>query len=260
MPTDQLPVRPKIRFIFRGFLITRIRDGAAGAEIGALAISQCHQPKITIIEITPEGAENPVDHAFDLDSDFSLSVENVAQSGIQVFQADTEPFNRLDDENDPRDFRWVIDLEELLRKPLQVDETKLGPIVTMDNGLFYTFGRSPGEVKIKRPGARLRRFGRYGLDIGANIYFDQPDSRAVFKNGDEEILSVDATQGSRFEIVFDCNCHTDTQESDFPLVYEVVGAGLTEEEKVDFEGDPIRTGGSANPEVYCAGGNVPGGG
>lgn len=261
MPKHELPLRPKIRIIFRGFVITRIQEGTEWAELSSLRNSKCHQPQISIIEITADGAEIPVDQNKFIplaDQGLSLTVDGTAESGIRIFQKDTDPFNRLDDENDSRDFRWFIDLKELHGdKKLEVDTSKLKPMIKLNNALFHTFAISPGEVRIKRHQKPSRRFGKFGLELAAHVYLDKAGSKAVLKNGDAEILAVDTEQGSRYEIVFDCNCHTDIQESDFPLVYDVIGGSLAEEEKLDLEGDPLHTGPSCSPEVYCVCGNIP---
>jgi len=253
MSTPALPLDPKITIIFQGFVFTRIRHGAAEATLGALKSSQCHQPKITINKKAADGAETPLvlPNQIVPDDNFSLLVENTTSSGIRIFQMDDEPFNRLDDENDRNDFRWFLDLEALQGAPVVRDETKLFPIFTLNNGLFHTFTRSPGEVRLKRKGRETtKRFGRFGLEVGANIYFDQPNSRAVFKKGNQEILTVEAASEFTFVINVDCNCHQNEDISDFPLVYEVA-KDVPEGERLDFIGDPKRTGFDRNPEVFC---------
>src|SRR2546428_548152 len=136
MPTNSLPLTPTIRVIFRGFVITRIADGAASAELAALRTSPCHKPKVKITEITPAG--EPIERTdltdpeqgFDPMQGFELSVDNTSDEtkGIRVFQRDTEPFNRLDEENDNRDFRWFVNLPALFGKQLTVDDTQLHPV------------------------------------------------------------------------------------------------------------------------------------
>lgn len=252
MSTNTLPVDPKITIIFQGFLVTRIHHGAAEATLGAIRSSLCHQPRIRIKERAPDGAETPILDPNDLipDNNFSLMVENTGLPGIQVYQLDDEPFNRLDDENDRNDFRWLLDIEALQGRPVTRNETKLFPVFTLNNGLFHTFTRSPGEVRIKRKGRAAKRFGRFALEAAANIYFDQPTTRAVFKKGDKALLTVEPGNQSTFVIVVNCNCNQDEDISDFPMVYEVV-TGVNEQEKLDFVGDPERRGSNRNPEVFC---------
>lgn len=274
MPVFNLPFAPKIRISFNGVVITRIQDGAPSAEIGALRDSDCHQPKIQIREITannrlksrqdilknniPGYLNDDLSFAdnFSLTKNFTLWVENPTDSGlVQVFHKNTHSFNRLDEENDARDFRWFIDLEEFFGKTIGLDTDKLAPRFIMNNGIFYTKTISPGEVKINRPGDTPQRFGRYGLEIGANIYFN-PNSSAVLKYGDTELLPLAATDSSRFEIDFSCDCHVDLDESDFPLLFGAINQGLTDDDRaITLEGDPLRTGPEHTPETYCGGGN-----
>ncbi|MEK6406883.1 MAG: hypothetical protein AABN34_07965 [Acidobacteriota bacterium] len=264
MPTDELRPTPTIRVIFIGFVVTNIRDGADSATLGALRDSPCHQPRVRITKITPEAGPNPFlpDPEIQPGEDFSISVENNPGQGIRVFQTNTDAFNRLDDENDRRDFRSFVDLEELFGKSLTVDDSTLNPRFTMNDGVFYTKTVSPGEMRIKRrKNAPSSRFGRFALHLGANIYLDGPGSKATFTNGTDAVFTVekaqDPAQQIRYVIEFDCDCLMDADESDFPLIYDVVGAGLSDEEKeLSLEGDPQRTGPNLTPEVYCIAGNV----
>jgi hypothetical protein len=261
---DQLPFAPKIRIGFNGFVIARIRDGADAASVAAHRESPCHQPAVRIREITPDGQllpalEDKLPKPPNLTGDFSLSVENPFMPKIQTYQKDPYPFNRLDDENDSKDFRWVIDFEDFFGKQVSLDLTKLGPTFTLDNGIFYTNTPSKGEVKIKRGNTDARRFGRYGLEIGANIYFDpngnDASRKAVFKYAGTEVFSVTEAQKTRYEIDFDCDCRIDLQESDFPLIFDVVKGLTADDQKITLVGDTVRAGGAHTPEVYCGGGN-----
>jgi len=260
MPVFDLPFSPTIRIIFKGFTIMRVRDGAASAEIGALANSPCHQPRITVTKITPEGRPVPFDMALPevLTENFSLSVENALHPGIQVFQKNPEQFNRLDEaQNDSRDFRWILNLEEFFKKPVAIDANKLKPKFSIDSGIFYTSAKSQGEVKVQRQGSDFSsRFGRYGLDIGVNVYFDPKGNdatrKAVFKYGNTEIFTVTEAEKNRYQIEYNCDCEIDRDESDFPLIFDVIGASLNDaDKKLTLVGDALRPGFSHTPETYC---------
>jgi hypothetical protein len=259
MFTSTLPLGAKVKIIFKGFLITDIRHGSAEASIGAIRTSDCHQPRIGIKEIAADGRESLVNlDPADLkpDANFSFLVENASLAGVEVFQKDDEPFNRLDDENDRQDFRWFLSLEEIHGKPLVRDTNQLFPVFTINSGIFYTDVISPGEVRLIRKGGRpAKRFGQFALDIAANVYLDQPNSRLLFNKEARTLLEIDAPNPSTFVIVVDCNCDRDLDESDFPLVYDVIGGSVADPDRLDFTGDPKRTGFNRNPEVYCAGGN-----
>src|SRR5689334_23624705 len=111
---------PKIKVIFRGFVISRIKHNVR-AMVGALDAAHlppipdalCHQPIIQIYKTNSQGVttlhEGFVPH---LDQDFTLDVRDNPR--IEVFQKDDGHFNRLDEvENDKKDFRWVVDFNEI---------------------------------------------------------------------------------------------------------------------------------------------------
>jgi hypothetical protein len=265
MITTPLPFNPTIRITFKGFVITRISDGAPSAAIGALADSPCHQPRLEVTQISPDGRPRPVDIGLpeSLAEDFSLYVENV-EPGVQIYQRDIRPFNRLDDQNDSRDFRWLIDLAEFFNKQITINPNKLKPNFIINSGVFYNNALSPGEVNLKLNPADVApaRFGRYGLEIGFNVYLtppvgNNPASKAVLKYGDMELFPpVTAADKIRYEIVVNCDCEIDRDESDFPLIFEVIGDSLSPSDKeITLEGHPVRTGSSHTPEVYCGPGN-----
>lgn len=279
------PDRPKIKVIFKGFLITRIRHGES-ALIGALANSVCHRPIVHVYRIQ----ENE-DHEYvsteitgmdiHVNQPFSLVVDPVS-TGIEVFQMDDEDFNRLDDvENDKKDFRWFVDLNELHEIPIRITMDKLQPQFTLNQGLFHVSDLSDGEVRIERDGHPSKRFGRFGMEITARVDFDPTTTGAVLNNGSTRLLPRPDDLGYEhsYEVVFDCHCRTlHENESDFFLVYDKMvitdehGCLIPNESRVQLEApdtraftktefDTLRTrgqtprGARCTPEVYCTGGN-----
>jgi hypothetical protein len=263
----QLPFHPTIRLIFKGFIITHITDGAVTAKMESLRNSLCHKPTISITEITPDDEEHDLEgfKEFSPEKPFSLDIEGAKYQGIQTLQKDNDPFNRLDDENDALDFRWFIDLNELHDKPLVIDTEKVDPIITIDNGLFYSTQLSTREARLKRHDAAgrdlpLKRLGKFAAEIAGHIYLNDQGSKVVFKYGDDE---VPLKPESRYIMVFDCICHVDPEESDFPLVYEAIGVQgahgiepLSQVDRVELISDPPSVTTTPGTETYCLGGNV----
>ena len=255
MPTSDLPPIATITVIFKGLLVTCIQEGEQLAEIGILGTSACHLPKLGITKTTADGHDHAIRllSPLNLDEPISLKVDNTSLPGIRTFQAD--PFKRTDPHSNESDFRWFIDLDEIHQPPLDTTD-KMKSIMKMNEGLFYTYFRSPGGLKLKRAGGQPEDFGFFALQIAANIYLDKDDSIATLSIGGKEFLTTKKADNERYTIVLDCECITPSNASDFPLIYEMVASDLPANEKVDFEGDPQLTGPGLTPEVYCSGVNL----
>lgn len=219
------PHRPRIKIVFKGFLMTHIRHGEELALVGALADSPCHRPIVHVYKIDRDHVTTEIAGLdIDVEMDFCMTV-NPVSTGIQVFQKDDEEFNRLDDyENDKRDFRWFVDLDRLHEIPVLLNLNKLHPKFWLNQALFHVSDMSDEAVRIKRHGVGRprKRFGRFGLEITARVDFDPIASGAVLKNGETTILprDDDPHYDYRYEIVFDCTCRPSSEEtSDYYLVY-----------------------------------------
>lgn len=264
MPITDLP-RPKITVFFTGFVISRVNDGNAIAEVAALNTSLCHQPKVTVKKITLDGQMVGLEHlSFDIGKDFDLKVENTTRTKIEEFPFDPavrQAFNRSAGTGDENDFRWHIDLDTDLFKGenLVVAHEKLSPIFRINNAVFYTAIPTKGPMAIKRAGTlALEPFGLVAEAIAANVYFDQANSKAVLRNGISEILTIDSSDpGTSYLVDFNCECHREIQVSDFPLVFEVIGSTLPESKRIDFHGDTVVNGSFVECcRVPCFGGNL----
>src|SRR4030095_13228679 len=142
MSKTELPPKPYIRLIFRGFVISRITDGGASAIMDALRDSPCHEPTVKILEITEDGSERRVD-GIDPKKPFSINVDGPKFPRIQVMQKDNSPFDRRSNGNDKNDFRWHIDLGQLHGRKVKVNSANVSPMVTVDSALFYTSDTAP---------------------------------------------------------------------------------------------------------------------
>jgi hypothetical protein len=264
MPITDL-TRPKITVFFTGFVLSRVKAGNAIAEVAALNTSPCHQPKVSAKKITSDGQTVALeDLSFDIGKDFDLKVENTTRTKIEEFPLDSKErkkFNRSAGTGDKDDFRWHIDLDTDLFKGenLVVAHEKLSPVFRINNALFYTAVRTKVPMSIKRPDiSALQPFGLVAEGVAANVYFDQPNSKAVLRNGISEVLTIDSSEpGVSYVIDFHCGCHREIQVSDFPLVYDLIGRMLPENKKIDFHGDTVVTGSFVECcRAPCFGGNL----
>lgn len=263
--TNDLPRNPEVKVIFKGFVVTRVNHNATSALIGAHPESDCHRPMVEVFTISPAGqATKLIDLA--INEDFSLVVENPSELRIEKFQKDDNAFNRLDPENDPQDFRWFVDLNQIHGReqgnPVTVLEEQLQPKLRMDKGVFHAHKLSDDVVRIKKKiETTSRLLGRYATEVAARIDLSAAEI-AIFKKGADEIFRTTAS-GQRYEIVFDCACRSDDPEaSDFDLVYDLI-SGVELSDQLDIlpdikliqqaDGRTLRI--RRNPEVYCTGGN-----
>lgn len=263
MSMTEVPLKPYIRLIFRGFVISRITDGSATAIMDALRDSPCHEPTVKILEITEDGRELRVDDV-DPKKPFSIQVVGAKFPRIQVMQKDNHPFDRRSNGNDKNDFRWQINLGELHGRAVKVNPAQVSPIVTVDNGLFYTSDTAPLDILLRRRDASgsslpLERLGKVGNEFSGNIYLKDKDSKVIFKNGESEI---GLKPKSTYIMAFDCHCDVEPLQSDFPFVYRAIGVEdhgaivpLPEVERVDLEIEPPITGPTPG-RTYCLGANV----
>jgi hypothetical protein len=246
---------PTIKLTFLGLVITRVKDGAAKAEVGVLRGVETHQ--LRTITSTKNG--NPFSFAgpLNLSENFSLDVQNSSLTNIKVFT--TPEFNRLNDAGDPLDFRWWIDMEKDLFTgggPVAINFDALGPIIDITCAEFYTEARSENRLQLKRAGGATEPFGKIAIAIGANIYLDQPGSRAVLMNGDREILNVSIDDGDTYVIEFDCECERgpDDKESDFPLVFRAFPSILPADQ-IDLVSEEDESGPIVGGDARCGGSN-----
>lgn len=266
MSVTALDPNPTIEIIIKGLTITHIQDGELSAQVGAILDTGCHDPKIKVIRITPEGESVVAKTSdFNLAEDIFLDVENTSMSTIQTLEKDE--FNRADGSDANDDFRLVVDLERDIfpKANFSMDKSQIQPVFHIQGAVFYTKARTPTPMNIVNlKGEKIADLGGFAAEeIGAQIKLDQANSKAVLRSGDRVIRAIDAddvANGVTHIIVFDCDCPADEatttgDASDFRLVYKAIGANLPEDQRVDLKGDPT-SGGGVSPEVFCLGGNT----
>jgi hypothetical protein len=273
MPVNTLDPDPTIEIIFRGVIITHIIDGRRGAQLGAVKDAPCHEPKIRVIERSPDGTQEEIADTskFNLEEDIFLDVENTRLTRVWTFQrkeTKDSRFDRFNEREDKNDFRLHIDLERDIYKGKQpaVDKSMLGPVFSVQSAIFLTRQRTDKKLAIQRRDGTLTPLGFAAQEIAAQVSLTQLHSKAILRNGSNVLLTVDAcnvVRGSRYVIEFDCEC-ADTApvvsgaaagKTDFSLVHNAVGKNLTEDERVDIVGEAT-DGGPVDPQVFCMGGNT----
>lgn len=240
MPIAELrPDKPKIKVIFTGFFLSRVKEGNPFAEIGASADGEmCHRPRLKVYKSGDDG--NPhrlLGLPIDIDQNFQLKVENTSQENIGVFTKGN--FKRAPD-HDENDFRWFPNLVELFGGEFPIKEGALKPIFRINSAVFYAEEVTERPMQIKLANGSLEPFGKVAEHIAANVYFDQPESRAVLRNGTDDLLIIDQSEPTRtYIIVFACDCQQAPTVSDFPDVFKVLDVPLDKRLVVDFVGEPV---------------------
>lgn len=260
MPIAQDREIPKINIVFTGFVLSRIKEGSDVAEVGALNDGDaCHRPKISVFRNTPDGRPPRLQNiSFDIDQNIELKVENTGQTKIKEYRK--PGFTRDSETNDENDFGWVLNLNDLFGGQFPLAVGLLKPVFRINNAEFYTDLPTKHPMRIKFPDLEPQPFGRIAENFAANVYFDTPDSRAVLRNGNNELLTIkNNEQGITYTIVFGCHCQQELAISDFPGVYKLL-PGVPKEKRVDFVGatpDGFLIEGAAGGEVPCMAGNLP---
>lgn len=135
----------------------------------------------------------------------TIDLEPESEAGVKRF-VPTEEFARDDDDADPQDFRWLVDLsgEEFHNANVVINGNDTQPAITIMDGIFYTAQRTdPDVVEIKRRGGATGRsvakdevvLNRIASMMGVNIYLPD-DGSAKFKlswmqNGEEKEIVLD---------------------------------------------------------------------
>jgi hypothetical protein len=263
MPVDiDFPNRT-IKVIFKGLIIAAIKEGSPSAEIGALVDSPCHLARLEIVKKIADGPEKTI-YRSDPQLVISLEVENVSEPKIGFYRKDG--FDRSKEgigDNDKDDFGYLVDIERDLHtdRPYNPKPGSIRPIFWINNGIFYTDAITQRRMKIKRGQAAPITFGRIANAIAANIYLDQPSSKAVLAVDGTEVLTInadDVAANRTYTITFDCECHNNIGVSDFNRIYGVIEPAIDTGVQVTFEDEQqeemLRTG--SNPDVACVGGRL----
>jgi len=257
MPIDRSD--EKVQILFMGFFISHINAGAPFADIGALANSPCHSPRVKIFKSSKGQLHELQRASFDVGQDIEIKVENTTRTTIDEFR--TQGFDRKNANSDPNDFGWVVDLNSEIfgGVAFPLINGTLKPIIRVNSAVFYTVLTTDNPLRIKRPNQAAQDFGKIAEHFAAKIAFDKPDTRVVVRNGINEVLTIDQSEpDARYLITIDCHCQQDVAVSDFPEVFKVF-ADVPATATADFQPTPVAgaLGGISNGgDVPCGGGNL----
>lgn len=178
---------PDVQMFFHGLLMLLPDIGGSQCQIGVHRLSVQHKLSV---EVRVKGTEQPdpplLRLAGSLDSQgLSIAIDPPTGNGISKFVGGQGEFDRLDETNAERDFRWSIDLQKLdpLQPRITIEQSGISPGIVIKDGLFYTARRTNPDnvaVQLTNPGNPVTPLNRVARIIGANIYLDAGE-RVILK-------------------------------------------------------------------------------
>lgn len=184
---ENFPPDPTVRILFHG-LLSFFFNGDRRCQVGIHNTTQglahphrhpheFHVSVWTIVNRCPPAPMSiPIVNSRLIEK-VDISVTNPLEfDGVYVFEKNpASAFDRLDQQgtNDPRDWRWVLDVESDLFYPTGVNEISqtLKPSVFINNGLFYTFHKTASTYLLHPDdNSGDRRIGTYAEIVACNIY------------------------------------------------------------------------------------------
>lgn len=165
------------------------------------------------------------------DGDITIEVVNPVRSGMHRFEGNS--FNRqLPDNNDERDFRWIIDAEGAEMHGIDLDEGN-GPLLrrlSVNSGTIYTKGLRDEEfvrVRIDEPGEPCTFYGKFAKVVGIALECRDGQGSGIrirTEGAGGEDIFLPKSPGARYEIKFKNlrGPHHPHQGSDFLLYYDVM--------------------------------------
>jgi len=275
MPLDN---NATVSFCFTGLGLICINKNNGKLQVGLLDCPD-HRHELVVdiqaISQTPEHelVSELVSHQLGFDRNLSIEVVNPAQPGITKYQNGNNQFNRRDNQTDPRDYRWIVDLEgpafrnqPIAFPPLIKDPISIKPVITISDGILYTQQRTsshffalPTEEAANSQAFNQNSPGYLGpvaFKIGFDVVCeDKPESGILFKNDSDGGTLLELRKGPvgkkyMITVMNECDFQGDVSgASDFTLYYKAVSypdQGVFDLKRVALA-DPA--GGGNNPAV-----------
>jgi hypothetical protein len=228
-----------------------LRDAPAG-----------HDFLIEIVKKNPAGGGQVIKTltGADIKSDLAILVSNTSQTGITRRKMDAK-IDRLErpDETTEDSFLWVVDFErDIYQEPIGAKKSEFTSLLTINAGELLTRFVSTNQLLIKKGlNGEFKTFGHVATQTGIDIVLDQPDSRAVFMNGDKTVMTFD--KDSSFEINITRVCDRQPGGNDADAYYTAIGDLVPVDEKIFFSSTPLPVSASivpTTPDACCLPGSM----
>jgi hypothetical protein len=253
-------LEPTIKITFLGILVLLFNEEERRCDVGFLHDPpEGHDLTIDIKRSDSAGTSSvaPRITAANIKSRLRLDVENVSLSGAHLF---TQPgFDRGQARGDENDFQWAIDFNTDLYKgapAVNLDDFKA--VMSINSGKFFTDRLSEDELRLQQGDGEPTVVGRVATIIGANIFLDRHNSKAVFVNGEEKVFEFTPEPGVTYQIDISQSPPLDTTEEPTSAdsnAYHAVVRPPEGREQIQFllpEGGPLPLPVSAHAVCFTA--------
>jgi hypothetical protein len=227
------PVEPTVRIIFHG-LLSFFFDGNRKCQVGIPNITQGlgqphrhpHEFQVNVWTIAnnqcpPVPLSLPIGNP-KLIEKVDITVTNPQQlDGVYVYEKNpASAFDRLDPQgtNDPKDWRWVLDVESDLMYPTGVSESPetLKPSVFINNGLFYTYYKTKSTFLLHpSDSSGDKRIGTYAEILACNIYLATGSNVTISIPPLPIPITLVGIPGFKYQIDITNNCKKNGQRCRF---------------------------------------------
>jgi hypothetical protein len=214
-----------------------------------MAILQCPDHEllidayeITIDEVTGEHKRSRLigPNPLDMERNIRIEVKNSKHQKIDRYINEQFEFDHERDLGDPKDFRWMVDLEGKMfggrklgrRHPISgADPKRLAPIITISDGVIYTRQRSTEKfaiISLEDDPGQSQLLGRIGFVVGLDISFKDRDGGEVLVSNENSRNSLPPLRnepGKRYQIIIEnlCELAGEPREgSDFRFFFDAV--------------------------------------
>lgn len=218
---------------FSGLALLSINEQQQNrCEFSLLRCDSSHRPNLDIQEVYLDASGAPISsqlvpHSLSLEGLISIEANLSTAQGVSLYKPTAE-FNRLADQGDEEDFRWIPNIEgqEFHNTDLQIKPAaEIDPILVVSDGSLYTLRKT--DEKFARmsvgPNPSLVPLGKIGYKIGIDITCHNNGS-IVISNGSETV-SLPKILNVRYMITVENHCTVPDDSfvgTDFQLFYDVL--------------------------------------
>jgi hypothetical protein len=207
---------PDVQVFFHGLLML-IPKADGTCQVGVHRLTIDHQLSVGV---RVRGAEAPDPPLLRLSGPLDSTGLNIrvfppTQAGVKKFEKDQNAFDRsaplIDGNNpngnDPRDFRWCVDLQNQQALPaFDIDPPGISPSVTISDGLFHAARLTdPSIVRVQliRANGTKEDLSRVARIIGANIYLEANQKVVLewFADGKKQTLDLPKIADDRTAVI-----------------------------------------------------------
>ncbi|HVQ35886.1 MAG TPA: hypothetical protein VMS31_00030 [Pyrinomonadaceae bacterium] len=209
--TQTLPQRnPDVQMFFHGLLMLCPNADGSMCEIGVHRLSVEHRLSISVREKSSEAPDPPLLRLSGTLDSTGLTIEVIPTSdGVSQFVPTSDLFDRFSENNDPKDFRWAIDLDQLdpASGPIKLIQSAIQPSIKVMDGLFHTARLTNPEtieVELTEVGHQPINLNSVAQLVGANIYLEEGQRVKLtwFGEGRTRTLELPRSNGTKTFVIY----------------------------------------------------------